>query len=338
MTHFIVSFDFGQEVSALRTLPARWVRDDHTYSVVKENTTTVNDGLLSSSCDVEISLSNNNTYFCLGASVRNSSFSKRVDFVRQKKSIQTALFNAAAQRLGLKNYRHLNCWQNAYDVTVLKHGLFLIRPENGARGIGQMVFNSREVTPVALDMIIALHCDVEKDPTSCEKQAFAEALRHRAPTAVYSTARDRTPDEGLKSLKDERCFSEYVTDVKREFRLLTGATGKVCYVLERTRQVTGNILYTDIAIGCGNGESAEDSFTALSHVGVNLFAVQRKEITAMLHELAAPLQSFDLYVTESGKWGFWETSPEFGSEAVPAYIMKEEAMKYIELLCTSINT
>lgn len=354
MTHFVIASDCSGNITALQSLPPRWRFGKHTYSLVKENTVSVSAGLPIASCDLEIKANHANSYFRLGALVVDMSYLRRVDFVRQCKSIQTALFNSTAAKLKLKHHRHLNCWQHAADVAFDQHGLFLVRPEAGARGIGQVVFHSKEITPVALDVIISqvysstneksqeVTPRIETEPvedvleTSSDKeQKFTKALWHRAPSAVFSSSRDRMQDEGLMVLFSARCFSEYVTDIKQEFRLLTGATGQVCYVLERDRKVVGSLYNTNVAIGCGNEESADAALVALEQIN-GMSVVVCNEIRAMLKELNAPLQSFDLYLTHSGKWGFWETSPEFGCEAVPPYIVKEEAMRFIENVCATI--
>lgn len=335
MTHFVISALGGSDpfanIVAFSNLPPRWSKGKHTFSVISDCNLEVHNGLSVSNADVLIHHNHDTTFFEIGSKVSHNLFHTRVDFVRQKKSIQTAIFNTYAQKLKLKNYRHLNAWDNLTKATVAKDSLFIARPENAARGIGQLICDSNEITPYGV--MALLKGDTNKSCNEAEHHAdFLKELKERAPSAVYSSERERSVGEGFHQLITSPCISEYVLNVNHEWRLITGADGKVCYIIKRERKVTGEIKGIQTAIGCGNRESLQNVGYCLFDTG-ELNSSIISEITKMLEALHAPLQSFDLYTTTDHKWGFFETSPEFGREAVPSQMAQEEGKKFLENLC-----
>lgn len=247
---------------------------------------------------------------------------------RETKIAMTLRMAAIARRLGLKNFISPRIYSTQFadkrNSTFGPEiaGRVVVKPTDGARGIGQIVADMDKVTPAAL-MILIKSAD--------DKENFLSNIEALAPHVEYHIGHGEL-EEGLTSLVEQGFFvQQQVPDVSEEFRLILDKDSTVAMSFKRKRdlkpldpernafeykQATGVTYFREETKPCGE--------YALS--------IHREEIEMLLKELNIPLNSVDLFFTSSGKWGIFEYCPQFGTEGIDQQIMEPFLRQQIEKL------
>ncbi|QNR51785.1 hypothetical protein Xoosp14_94 [Xanthomonas phage Xoo-sp14] len=245
---------------------------------------------------------------------------------RETKTAQTLRMASLARLLQLKNFISPRIYSTQFadnrnstfgpDI----RGRVVVKPIDGARGIGQIVADMDKITPAALMILIKAAKD---------KDAFLEALEKLKPHVEYHIGHGDI-EEGLTSLVEQGFFvQQQVPNVTAEFRLILTHKSEVAMIFKRKRD---NIPLSDDA----------NAFDYKQATGVTVLLEEAKptgeyelnvhldEITTFLKELDIPLNSVDLFFTDDGKWGVFEYCPQFGTEGIDQKIMEPFLRAQIE--------
>lgn len=209
-------------------------------------------------------------------------------------------------------YIPVQCWMNRLtdngDGLVNPKGKVVIKPKDGARGIGQYLVDTDKVPLAqvidALDRYVGARIDKEDLIKRLDK--YGEGI-------VYSTAGENWPEEGLSCLRDQGyVIQSYVEGIESEYRILTGSHGEIAYCQRRTIKDTGN-GYAQ-ATGSDTDSLKGDDI-------VNIDAVLKpgclKMLERLLKEVVGPVSSVDLFVKSPDEWGIFEYCNQFGMKGVP---------------------
>lgn len=227
-------------------------------------------------------------------------------YVRYSKLDQATLINKIALWNTNKFRKSVAYDQSIPCINALKK--VVIKPQNGARGIGQIVL----------------------DTTKVNLQRFLEALSANAGRAIamyrkhitYTSINERREDEGIEMLR-HFVITEYIPDIVEEYRCITGSDGDIAYIQKRElREAAPG--YTQ-AIGSNSGNKILTIGDLEKKLGANDLSILK---AAFVKEIG-PLQSFDLWIDKNGQWGIFEFSNEYGTEGIPPEIYRDFTMKYL---------
>jgi hypothetical protein len=187
-------------------------------------------------------------------------------------------------------------------------GKVVIKPNDGARGIGQFLVDTDKI-PFAV-MIEALDKYIKGMSTS--KELFEE-LNKYDPDMAYSTRGEHHVDEGLSGLKTQGySIQSFVDNIESEYRIITGAQSEIAYVQKR------NVYNADgfpQASGSNTNSILGEDIVSIESV---LSSKQIHDLSALARDVIGPLSSLDLFVTKDKKWGVFEYCNQFGIKGVPA--------------------
>lgn len=219
----------------------------------------------------------------------------------------------------VRNYRpRVEPHQLGYDYPP---GRYLVRPQNGARGIGQMIVDTTKIR-----MQDALNHIHDEDFGKVESMPEGINLFH---------GHIRHENEGWEYLKTGDYFIQKVVDnVTAEFRVVLGA-GKIDAIFERPRETSDSsgsyaavshkadkLLWIDKALGGWSVEEILNSKVApaIAAGGVRrtvspLIQAQRvvREAIQFIEESIPHYNSVDLFVTADGRWGIFEFCNQFSA-------------------------
>jgi len=202
------------------------------------------------------------------------------------------------------------------------HGRVVVKPIDGARGIGQIVADMDKVTPAALMVLIK---------GAAKKEDFLTSLESLKPHVEYHIGHGDI-DEGLVALAEQGFFvQEQVSNVVAEYRLILDHESKIALTFKRKRDTLP--LHQD-----------SNNFDHKQATGVTWFLDEAKpagqyelstvfnEVSTVLQELKIPLNSVDLFITADHKWGIFEYCPQYGTEGIDQKIMAPFLREQIERL------
>jgi hypothetical protein len=234
---------------------------------------------------------------------------------RYRKPEYNNLFNDVAKRLKLKGWRNVESYVDSFAIP--EHTFiggptsYLLRPHMGARGLGFIEFPFPETTANAVETLVSKWCKEE-----ITDEYFEQTLKKIGGKISQSP---NTKMEEVKScLKEGFDFVKVVSDVKKEYRILTDHQGKPALVVEREqndyglkiKQASGGYQNTDKIIPMDQFKQSNADLC--------------KELTKFFDNVDFPIHSFDLFVTQNGHWGFFEACSQFGCTTVPdGWVRKE---------------
>lgn len=292
------------------------------------------------------------------------------DFTRLKKSYQQAWL-----KNGIRDgfFLPIPTWSDPDSAVLRENTRYIIKPEHGARGIGNILFNSDYATPSKLLKLLNKASDIQPKEQERDykivQDKFVEGLFNTQlgiNVAHYVSARDLYPGEGVGELigGGGHCLQEQIDSIYAEYRFITDENGKVCYVVQRAintvLQIRPGLSYGQ---GCGNMETPKSVFVPDAEGVDSLFKADyacaegtkktptkpqdirhRDRLTAALlgvESLKLPLHSFDIFiqentdVNEGWNWGVFEFCPQFGVEAVPMHLIVGPAKRFVEKLVSA---
>lgn len=227
-----------------------------------------------------------------------------VTLPRPGKAVQAIQMHRAAKAAKLRNYRHVPTWDNFSSPTDSCNpwtfasgykGQVVIKTMNGARGVGQVQFDSN-VVPV--DFV--LQC-IDQGSKGLEK------LKERHPSVAIPTERAHNDREVPSLLQSDLFLQEVVENVDAEYRMLLRPDGEH-WIYRRDRKPQDGFLQ---ATGEFDEYTPENDYTYLSN------HPQLKQHCGEIYELFLALGmsygAVDLFTTNGGSWGVFEYSNQFGT-------------------------
>ena len=240
---------------------------------------------------------------------------------RLGKTAQNIILNRFLSQHETVNALAVPVWGSNYGDT--KHtsylgddisGLVVVKPEDGARGICQMVvdFDKISVGAFLRDLY---------GKTSL-KDIHAKYKEHLIVGAGHELYDDEA--EGVK--KDASfAFQRYVENIEAEYRILTDKDGAIGFACKRVR---GGDTEFKQATGATSKVTAIEEVTE-EQLGLDIGA-DWDVFERLLAEVVGPMQSVDLFITKDGKWGICEYCNQYGIEGVPREYYLKSVRDYVE--------
>ncbi|MCY1297089.1 hypothetical protein D9M70_465150 [compost metagenome] len=235
---------------------------------------------------------------------------------RYSKTEQAMRINSYAKRMaGLGHFNAeefigVRTWLNSQPLgmsnLVQPTGKVVIKPKDGARGIGQFLIDTDKI-PFAV-VITAL----DKFVIDGVKEDLFKELKRYDPNLAYSTKGEKSDDEGLTGLRLQGfVVQSLIENIEAEYRLITDEHGRVAYCQKRT--ITSVEGFPQASGSDTNSILGED-IVPIDNV---LSPGQFRDISAVARDVIGPLSSIDLFVTKDKKWGIFEYCNQFGIKGVP---------------------
>lgn len=198
----------------------------------------------------------------------------------------------------------------------------VVKPRDGARGIGQFVVSLSRVNLQHFIMNLREYITSvrEKRDNTC---TFDQFIAQWQGMVSYHTGTERSPDEGLFALLDQgMVVQSLIPNVASEWRIITGFDGVPVYCQRRVIKDPDSALPQ--ATGAGNLVDYESV-----HDWEKVFASDQHK-HCFLHlckHVIGPMNSIDLFLTENNQWGIFEYCNQFGVAGIPvemAYCIHHE--------------
>lgn len=300
-----------------------------------------------------------------------SSSSGGCDFTRLKKSYQQAWLK---NEISEGSFLPIPTWSDPRSAILEQNTKYIIKPEHGARGIGNILFNSDYATPAKLLKLLkeakGTQTSGQEPDYKAIQEKFVKSLLNTdlgINIAHYVSARDKYSGEGIDVLTggEGQVLQQQIDSIYAEYRFITDEVGKVRYMVRRAintvLQIRPGVSYGQ---GCGNMETPKSVFVPDDEGADNLFKVDyiyaegskvptklqdirhRDCLTAALlgvELLKLPLHSFDIFIQENTdanmtwNWGIFEFCPQFGVEAVPMRMIIKPAKRFVEQCVSKDN-
>lgn len=348
MVTVIIGTDNSESSTLVRDIPRCWEDDGIRYAVMSSSIAAVVDGREEMLYDLHLHTSTHPKEYDVGIVTVQGIGAKHLFFTRHTKDQQAAAINKIfAGKQGFPEFWPLRTWTSITSMPQHRQGVFVMRPTAGARGIGQLVFDSRKTSFMSIAGILI---DMKKNTTTlletgekevpggapsesaAEKyaacnQKIAGRFSELPGSPVWYSGGDRRAGEGWETFNEGFFIQEYVPNIAREYRIIIGGDNQPAYAIERQRSRYGVVDGIELACASSAKAGIDASFTTLQAAGVPQSVVDG--FTAILREKDFSLYSFDVFVTSDNKWGIFEFSNEFGTESVPNGFVCTEIQKYI---------
>lgn len=234
-----------------------------------------------------------------------------------------------------QNFLPLRTWTTTKGFDGQDLDTIIMRPTYGARSIGLLVLNPKKTSFESVARVIVsidqsqntVAGNLNSIISNFNKEVY-DKLQEIPGSPVWCSDGDAIPKEGLKYFTESAFIQEYVPNIQREFRIIVGADNTPVYVLNRYRTQYDNFNGLPMAYARGCHAGMENSFTNMYSAGISVKI--EEEFQALLNKANFALHSFDLFVTDNGKWGVLEFSNEFGTSSVPNELVSDEIKKYLK--------
>ena len=212
----------------------------------------------------------------------------------------------------LTRYCNQHTWTGTSVGGTVDLGRYVvIKPEDGARGIGQYVVDTKRTK-------IATVLTAIKDGLLPNADAIAEMY---GDTVFLATDKEKDENEGAEVIVSQGYIAQSVIpDIVAECRVLISPAGPNVY-LDRTirNKSKGGVTYSQAT---GADADSGKAVTRLEHTQFNKHIPEIgrdtyiAEINNFLYEMSldvCPFGSVDLFITREGKWGIFEYCNQFGT-------------------------
>lgn len=177
----------------------------------------------------------------------------------------------------------------------------VMKPNNGARGIGHIVVDT---TKVSLGKLIE---SIKRDEPDVIKEKWKDKVH-------FADGIEKEPNEGLNSLKDQDIIAQAIIDnVHEEFRIILINDGEIVHFQKRERH--GSPLFLQATGSVENLDGGDLDIEYLKEYSLELY----REVTDAFKKLSqhyGPMLSIDLFTTTDGKWGIFEVSNQYGTNGL----------------------
>lgn len=207
-------------------------------------------------------------------------------------------------------------------------GKVVIKPQDGARGIGQFVIDTKYINLHQFNKTLDKYLVGEHTTEAFQK--FLDGFQGHV--SYYSRDEDK-PGEGLECLKTQGgIVQSFIPNVSAEYRIITGADSKPVYFQRRKvrdedsayPQATGGGDVIDVEANRDNPFESDPQASKLFEY--------------LCQTVIGPLNSIDLFITGDGHWGIFEFCNQFGVSGIPARIAEDIHAKYMEQVVASFIT
>lgn len=232
-----------------------------------------------------------------------------------------------------KDFVRLSTWFNTQPHSKMQlvdpDSMVIVKPRDGARGIGQFL-----IDPTIIPFVVFTEKLARYRGDKITGEELLNDLRKIDPNLKYSTAGENYENEGLLCLKlQDFMIQSYVPNIKAEYRIITNGRGDVGYC--QKRDIRKDSAFPQ-ATGSDTNSILADDVIPIKEV---LSATQVKELNLMMREVVGPMSSADLFVTEDGRWGIFEYCNQFGIVGVPMKIARDLHKDFIaELISSEVKT
>lgn len=238
-------------------------------------------------------------------------------FNRMNKHSQQLVLDRYAKIANVSNYRHIDTIrQKEFNSIRLGAVDLIIKPDNGARSVGQIIITYAMGAPHGIYELVI---------SSAGEQEFIDALNNNYPNVVYLKGDARYEGEGYHLLKQGMICQERVMKIADEFRIITDESGMDCISIKRRREVVDSET-PDYAIPSKIPSAIDYSALEDSYPKV------QAELRKLLRALRMPFHSLDVFVTSAGQWGVFEFSPDFSSAEYGPHVLPDLGIKFLKLL------
>ena len=233
---------------------------------------------------------------------------------RYSKGVYNALINCAAKEL--KGFLPVRAWNNPSHFIPEASNTYLLRPKNGARGMGFIKLQPNGKSIEHIGSVIALNREKPADE-------FLQCLSNAG--IVVSSEGKRDDCDLVNTILQGYDVVEFIPKVISEYRVMTDFAGKPDLIIERTRTESAAGFLQ--ARGCGQNMEKAVTFRDWSES-----SDVKAALVTFFTRIQRPVSSFDMFVTESGQWGFFEACSEFGNTSLPNGWVTRQARNLIQHL------
>ncbi len=241
---------------------------------------------------------------------------------RLGKTEQAIMLNQAIKnlRVGTHNFLPIKTYRASYTGNVgtdhysTAKGRVVVKPNDGARGVGHLVVDLEKTNWRVLNNRLGLLTIGLGD--------WDELIS--LPGVSYHSISEYSKDEGKQSLLDQGyCIQGLVPNIEAEYRLLTDRDGNIVYIQKRAFK--GGEEYPQ---AIGSNASDSDRIATLADI---LPAQDVKALRKLAQTTIGAMSSIDLFITKDGKWGIFEYCNQFGTVGVPMDVNRKLHLEYLEL-------
>jgi len=188
---------------------------------------------------------------------------------------------------------------------------FVLKISDGAKGIGQVLFDITKVSPNSLISTIGI----------------TEKLEDLAKTDLATIKHDPSYSNNIFKMYDF-FLSPYI-EVEDEWRVLISAKKEIS-ILRRSREETGSDTFVQANLSSGGFKSLSEEDSSMDHLKPKL---------RRLAEKMDIIGSLDLYKNKAtGQYGIFEYCNQFGYETVPYEILEKFNQDMIAFLVERFTT
>lgn len=192
-------------------------------------------------------------------------------------------------------------------------GKVVIKPQDGARGIGQFVVDTSHVNLHQFNKKLDKYLT-----TDHSDEAFKKFLDGFNDHVTYYSRDEDTPGEGLQCLKTQGgIVQSFIPNVSAEYRVITGADSRPVY-FQRRQMRDVESAYPQAT---GGGDVIDVSANRDNPFDTDMQA--KKLFDYLCQTVIGPLNSIDLFITNDGHWGIFEYCNQFGVSGIPAAVAEK---------------
>ena len=268
---------------------------------------------------------------------------------RWKKTQQAVIINSNAARSNCKHHIALDTWHvclgslglptSNVDLPFLEPGLYIMRPEDGARCLGQIVVDTR-IVDLHHVLSIFKHNWFDEDFTLPDG-----VLIHRG--------FEKRPKEAYEQFKEGFFIQRVVENITEEYRLVVGPKGNITHALKRPRDHVGNgdidfktvislrdeLVYEDqvnsLLEATERPASAIRGDRSKMAEALDIPQSVMDEINEVVRKSSLECNSVDLFIRKSGdnvEWGIFEFCNQFSVSDWPQAAVQRLAYSWYEFL------
>lgn len=234
------------------------------------------------------------------------------------KDLQRYLLNQAMEKTGCPHLRPIQQFSRTLGTYIPKEFSRLVMKTNhGARGIAQFLIDNERYSvtdrfSIFHDYIKELQERIVNEEEVPELENIEAHLKERFPFIIhYNSGNEKYKNESILRIGGMQDFvlEEFVPEVHKEYRLIV-VNGEVVYT--QLRSISGDVYKT--ATGSGEYYTEETDFESIFPEETRDEMV--KSVMDVIRSVAPEISSFDLFITEDNKIGFFEYCPQFGQTAI----------------------
>ena len=244
---------------------------------------------------------------------------KLVNHNRFPKYAYAELFKRAAKDLKSKHFISVPHHRGINSFEVKANSTYLLKPNFSANG-DFMVELNKNISLYAQDKIVNLFLNEKTDLEQFKKELETNEIKH--------TIHSNNEKEIRNVFNCGYSIVEVIPNVIEEYRILTNYRGEFSCIAPRTLDHAGlNIKQATLVVR----PLTDISYKADHYLDKAIAS----EVSKLIAHLKMPLHSFDLFITQDGKFGFFEASNEFGLSNAPNGWLHEQSMKFIDSIRAS---